>query len=385
MSTFTRILSIVMLMGAFTAFGAVAQATTTVSTMDNPDLGTHFTDPDGMTLYIFLKDTPDSGKSTCYDQCEQNWPVFSATEPLSLPDSVPGELGTITRDDGTTQVTYNGWPLYFWAADQNPGDVTGQGVGDVWFAAIPAEGDAIPGAEAPQASPAASPMAQGGTTVITAENSDLGTILTDAQGMTLYIFLSDTPGSGESTCYDKCEQNWPVFSAEEPLTLPDGVSGELGTIERTDGTMQVTYNGWPLYFFAKDQQPGDVTGQGIGDVWYVAIPAEGDAIPGAEAPQASPMASTGANRVEVTLSEFTIDMPTELSAGMTEFVITNDGGATHGFEIEGNGIEMELENHLQGGQQGTLMVDLKPGTYEIYCPVGNHADQGMELNLTVTD
>jgi predicted lipoprotein with Yx(FWY)xxD motif len=286
---FNRFLFAFTLILALAASGAAAQEATTVETMDDPELGTYLVDPEGMALYIFLNDEPGSGESSCYDQCEENWPVFSAGEPLTLPDGVPGELGTIERTDGTTQVTYNGWPLYYWAADQAPGDVTGQGVGDVWFVAVPTEGDAIPGVGVPEASPMASPeatpVAGDGTTVLTADDADLGTIFTDAEGMTLYIFLNDEPGSGESACYDQCEENWPVFWADEPLTLPDGVPGELGTIERTDGTTQVTYNGWPLYYWAADQAPGDATGQGVGDVWYVAIPAEGDDVPGADVPE----------------------------------------------------------------------------------------------------
>lgn len=117
-------------------------------------------------------------------------------------------------------------------------------------------------------------MAQDDATLQTAEDPELGTILTDPEGMTLYIFLSDMPNSGESSCYDQCEENWPIFTAEEPLTLPEGVPGELGLIERTDGTMQVTYNGWPLYYWVEDQAPGDVTGQGVGDVWFVVNPAD---------------------------------------------------------------------------------------------------------------
>jgi predicted lipoprotein with Yx(FWY)xxD motif len=283
-----RVLFALTLMFALVGSSAVAQGMTTVATAEDPDLGTIFTDNEGMTLYIFLKDEPNSGESTCYDQCEDNWPVFSAEESLTLPEGVPGELGTIERTDGTMQVTYNGWPLYYFIKDEAPGDVTGQNVGDVWFVAVPTEGDAVPGADVPEASPmaspAASPMAMGDTTLLTAEDMALGTIFTDAEGMTLYIFLSDTPNSGESTCYDQCEENWPVFSADEPLTLPDEVSGELGTIERTDGTMQVTYNGWPLYYWAADQAPGDATGQGVGDVWYVAIPVEADEVPGADVP-----------------------------------------------------------------------------------------------------
>jgi predicted lipoprotein with Yx(FWY)xxD motif/uncharacterized cupredoxin-like copper-binding protein len=232
-----------------------------------------------------------------------------------------------------------------------------------------------------------SAIAQDDTTVMTAEDPELGTFLTDPEGMTLYLFTKDEPGV--SNCYDQCEENWPVFTAEEPLTLPEGVPGELTLIERTDGSTQVAYNGWPLYYWVKDQAPGDTTGQGVGDVWYVVSPAATAAemvIPGMATPAASPAASpTAGNVVEVSLTEFAIDMPTELPAGPTTFNITNAGSATHNFEIEGQGIEMELEENLAGGESGTLTVDLQPGTYEIYCPVGNHADMGMELELTVGD
>src|SRR5690606_28510886 len=155
---------------------------------------------------------------------------------LTLPEGVPGELGTIERTDGTMQVTYNGWPLYYWASDMEPGDVNGQNGGGGGVLAGPTEGDAVPGAAVPEAPPGAVPAALGDTTVLTAEDMSLGTFFTDAEGMTLYIFLNDEPNSGESACYDQCEENWPVFSAEEPLTLPEGIPGELGTIERTDGT-----------------------------------------------------------------------------------------------------------------------------------------------------
>lgn len=125
------------------------------------------------------------------------------------------------------------------------------------------------------------------TTVLTGETPELGEFLTDTNGMTLYIFKKDTPGV--SNCYDKCEANWPVFRAEEPLTLPDGVDGELTLIDRTDGTKQVAFNGAPLYYFSGDKAAGDVTGQEVGDVWYVASTAPAGATPGAS-PAASPAA-----------------------------------------------------------------------------------------------
>ena len=113
------------------------------------------------------------------------------------------------------------------------------------------------------AAPSAAP------TVMVAQHPTLGAILTDAKGMTLYIFKKDKPG--ESVCVDTCAKNWPPVKAAEgmqPVAGP-GISGQLGQIERKDDTYQVTYNGMPLYYFAKDTKPGDVNGQNMGGVWFV--------------------------------------------------------------------------------------------------------------------
>ncbi len=78
-------------------------------------------------------------------------------------------------------------------------------------------------------------------------------------------------------------------------------------------------------------------------------------------------------------------MPRELPAGETTFEVANIGSAVHNFEIEGQGIEEEFEENLQPGETRTMTVDLEPGTYEVYCPVGNHAEMGMQLELNITD
>ncbi len=153
-----------------------------------------------------------------------------------------------------------------------------------------------------------SPTAEETQTVFVRQDPALGTILTDPQGMTLYLFTRDTT-SGETTCYDRCTEAWPPFTADEPLVLPPGVPGVLTTISRTNGTAQVAYNGIPLYYWANDQQPGDTTGQGVGDVWFVVAPgAEFGAV---ATPVASPVASPAASpvaegMVEVQLAEFTV-------------------------------------------------------------------------------
>jgi predicted lipoprotein with Yx(FWY)xxD motif len=245
--------------------------TTTVAVAESADLGSYLTDSEGMTLYLFTKDDPETAESVCYDDCAIAWPPYlvEADAELTLPEGVPGTLGTTERKDGTMQVTYNGWPLYYWVDDKAPGDTTGEGVGDVWYVIAPGETTEAPGAS-PEASPEASPAAVGDTTVLVGNTAELGDFLTDSEGMTLYLFTNDT--EGVSNCYDQCAENWPPFVAEEPLTLPEGVTGELTLIDRTDGTQQVAYNGTPLYYYVDDTAPGDTTGQEKGDVWYVVPP-----------------------------------------------------------------------------------------------------------------
>ena len=110
-------------------------------------------------------------------------------------------------------------------------------------------------------------------------------------------------------------------------------------------------------------------------------PADGGSTPAAATPGATPEA----NVVQVELTEFEIRMPNELPAGSTTFEVTNIGSIVHNFEVEGQGIEREFEENLQPGETKTMTVDLEAGTYEVYCPVGDHAERGMRLELTVTE
>ncbi|MCK0112820.1 hypothetical protein MWU75_11780 [Ornithinimicrobium sp. F0845] len=121
--------------------------------------------------------------------------------------------------------------------------------------------------------------AMGPGPVVATADTDLGTILVDGEGMTLYLFTQDSPNT--SVCFDDCLAAWPILEGEP--TAGEGTDDSLlGSFEREDGTVQATYDGWPLYYFAQDQAPGDVTGQAVNDVWWV-IDADGAAI--TEAPQ----------------------------------------------------------------------------------------------------
>ena len=99
----------------------------------------------------------------------------------------------------------------------------------------------------------------------------LGPFLTDAEGMTLYLFTNDTT-AGESACSGDCAANWPPVPATTEVLLPPGIPGSLAAIEREDGSMQLAYNDIPLYYFANDAKAGDTTGQEVGDVWYIVPP-----------------------------------------------------------------------------------------------------------------
>lgn len=107
--------------------------------------------------------------------------------------------------------------------------------------------------------------------------SSAGSIVVDAKGMSVYFYTKDTKDSGTSACTGTCLTQWPPVTTRSDAPSGDGVTGKLGTITTPDGAKQVTLNGLPLYYFAKDKNPGDVTGQGVGGVWYLASPA-GDMI-----------------------------------------------------------------------------------------------------------
>jgi predicted lipoprotein with Yx(FWY)xxD motif len=113
-------------------------------------------------------------------------------------------------------------------------------------------------------------QAQTAAMLATQTTPDLGTFLTDQAGRTVYMYTQDQVGI--STCYDQCATAWPPLLTQADPVLPPDLPGVVGTTARTDGGVQVTYNGMPLYYWAKDQKPGDTTGQNVGGVWFVVNP-----------------------------------------------------------------------------------------------------------------
>jgi len=102
----------------------------------------HLTDPSGRTLYWYTKDT--TGVSNCSGGCLTVWPPFIASGSPSLPAGVPGTISTITRSDGSSQVAYDGMPLYYFSKDAAPGDTAGQAVGKIWYVVPPTAGPLAP-------------------------------------------------------------------------------------------------------------------------------------------------------------------------------------------------------------------------------------------------
>src|SRR5215212_9663806 len=141
------------------------------------------------------------------------WPPLAPAEGMTLPAGVPGELATIERTDGTQQVTYNDIPLYYFAKDEQAGDITGQGVGGVWFIVPPGAALGPYPAAQGEGTPVPESSVQIGFT------DEFGPFLTDAKGMSVYLFTKDVT-AGESAGYDDCASAWPSVPASDGMMLP---------------------------------------------------------------------------------------------------------------------------------------------------------------------
>ncbi len=112
-----------------------------------------------------------------------------------------------------------------------------------------------------------------GVKLVAKSVGNLGTVLVDGNGYTLYRFDKDTNKPAVSNCDGTCATSWPPVLAGTGDVTVSGVDKALvGTVVRKDGSTQVTVNGWPLYRYSKDTKPGDANGQGVGGTWYACTP-----------------------------------------------------------------------------------------------------------------
>lgn len=234
-----------------------------VNAADVAGLGQVLTDQGGKTLYLFTKDSTNPPRSTCVDDCAKMWPPLLAGGEVLASGVEPGRLGTVTRPDGSIQVTVGNWPVYMYAGDSGPGQATGQGLQGSWFAVTP-EGKK---AGAPDEPVPAEPVR-----VVATDIDGFGSALTDQNGRTLYLFEKDSTKPPASKCVDDdCVEKWPPLLTEPGVEVQvEGVDPDLvGTVKRPDGSTQVTVGNWPVYLFAEDTEPGQTKGHGVGNVWFV--------------------------------------------------------------------------------------------------------------------
>lgn len=109
------------------------EPTATVRVTETERYGEILTGPEGRTLYLLESDDQGAGTSVCLGSCAETWPPLTAKRDTSASAAVAAEVDSFEREDGETQVTANGWPLYYYSNDSGPGDTEGQGVNNIWF------------------------------------------------------------------------------------------------------------------------------------------------------------------------------------------------------------------------------------------------------------
>jgi predicted lipoprotein with Yx(FWY)xxD motif len=232
---------------------------------------------DGRTLYGFTNDV--GATSTCYSTCASAWPpVLVSGEWAVGPGLDFGVFSTITRQDGTSQLVAGKFPLYEYSGDAVPGDLNGQGSGDVWFV-VGTDAKLVTGAaggetaaSAPATTAAPAPVAS-----VMLADTPLGKVIVDAEGRTLYGFANDKDGA--STCNGNCAKAWPAATITGEPVPGDGITAPLSVVDAPGGGKMLKAGKWPLYRFSGDTAAGDINGQGSGGVWFV-VGADGKFIKG---------------------------------------------------------------------------------------------------------
>lgn len=231
--------------------GTVEPKTNTVKIAEDNVLGKILTDSEGMSLYFFSKDV--DGTSLCTDGCLDNWPVFYKENITVDAGLDANDFATITRSDGVKQTTYKGWPLYYFINDKNPGETNGDKVKNVWYIAKPDYSLMYVNAQL---------VGHDGINYKSDYTPGDGNTfyITDIEGRTLYTFTKDKYNSNNFTASDFSNNGvWPI--AEISLDKIPSIlnAADFGTIN-VYGKTQLTYKGWPLYYFGQDNQRGDNKG-----------------------------------------------------------------------------------------------------------------------------
>ena len=237
--------------------GATALVGTATASVQGKS-ATILTNAQGKTLYYFTPDTATT--SACTGSCAQAWPPLLATGSAAPASSgtLSGKLTVVTTVNGN-QVAYNGHLLYTFSGDSASGQTNGEGVLGKWFVATAdlAVGNSS-GSTATALVKTATAMVQGKSV----------TILTDAQGKTLYYFKADTATT--SACTGSCAQAWPPLLATGSGTPTSAtpLPSKLSVVKTGNGN-QVEYSDYLLYTFSGDSAPGQTNGEGVLGKWFV--------------------------------------------------------------------------------------------------------------------
>jgi predicted lipoprotein with Yx(FWY)xxD motif len=227
-----------------------------VKIVQTNNLGKVLQDGQGYTLYFFTKDS--KGQSVCEGGCLGVWPIYHADNLTVGAGLNSADFGEITRGDGEKQTTYKGWPLYYYSPTgdgklEAPGATSGENVNSVWFVAKPDYAIMLANAQL---------IGHDGKTYTSSfeEGTEETQYLVDAKGRTLYIFKNDKKNTNNFTAEDLSNNAvWPIFHAELG-TVPSSLAlSDFGTIT-VHGQSQLTYKGWPLYYFGQDIERGDNKG-----------------------------------------------------------------------------------------------------------------------------
>lgn len=224
-----------------------------ISLSTSTTLGSYLSDKDGRSLYFFSTDAKD--QVTCAGGCELVWPPFYLDN-LSADKLGAGltfsDFATITTASGKKQVTYKGWPLYYYAPSVNgtntaeaAGKTTGDGVGGVWFIAKPDYSIMIVRSQL---------VGHDGENYKSdyTVGDGLTTYFTDAKGLTLYAFKFDNFNKNNYTEANFSNNAvWPIYETDK-IVVPSVLDKSKFSVITVFGKSQLTYNGWPLYYFGQD-------------------------------------------------------------------------------------------------------------------------------------
>ena len=215
-------------------------------------LGTYLTDKAGNTLYFFSLDA--NGLNNCTGGCTTAWPIFSVatlTQDKLGAGLLLADFGSVTTPNGN-QVTYKGWPLYYYAPGgvrEKPNLTTGEGVNGSWFVAKPdytimLANAQLLGADAKNYIVSA--------TNIYSEGVGKTTYFTDLAGRTLYAFAKDSSNMNKYTKADLSNNGvWPIYETDK-IVVPSVLDKTLFGSITIYGKKQLTYKGWPMYYYGPD-------------------------------------------------------------------------------------------------------------------------------------